>query len=100
MAWVTQGPIADRTREMLGASDSGIALYRRLLLEQAARVRAGEDPLGTIRDERENRVIELPHERNKYGAGAPFLLRSIEDGHARHSPLKDLVREMVQRASR
>jgi hypothetical protein len=28
MAWITQGPIADRTQEHLGASDKGVALYR------------------------------------------------------------------------
>src|SRR3954469_6821270 len=30
MAWVTQGPIADRTRENLGSSDKGVAMYRRV----------------------------------------------------------------------
>jgi len=33
MAWVTQGPLADRTRERLVASDEGVILYRRLLGE-------------------------------------------------------------------
>ncbi len=28
MAWETEGPIFDRTREHLGASDMGIALFR------------------------------------------------------------------------
>ena len=98
MAWVTQGPIADRTKETLGASDAGIALYRRLLLEQIERVRAGEDPMGTLRDPAGNAVIELPQERDKYGAGAAFLLRSLEDGHGRYSPLKDRIRALVKGA--
>jgi 5,5'-dehydrodivanillate O-demethylase len=96
MAWVTQGPIADRTREMLGSSDRGIALYRRLLLEQVERVRQGEDPLGVLRDD--PGVIDLPQEKNKYGGGAGFLLRSIENGHGRYSPLKEQVRELLARA--
>jgi 5,5'-dehydrodivanillate O-demethylase len=98
MAWVTQGGIADRTRETLGSSDAGIALYRRLLREQAEMARAGEDPMGVLRSERG--VLELPQERNKFGGGAEFLLRSIENGHGRHSPLKDQVREMLRHATR
>lgn len=97
MVWVTQGAIADRTREILGSSDRGIALYRRLLLDQIERVRAGEDPLGVIRDPERNRVIELPQEREKYGDGAAFLAESMEMGHARYSPIKDLVRELFAR---
>ncbi len=50
MAWETQGPIADRTREHLSYSDRGIVLFRRLLKEQITRVQQGLDPLGVIRD--------------------------------------------------
>jgi 5,5'-dehydrodivanillate O-demethylase len=91
MAWVTQGPIADRTRETLGSSDRGIALYRRLLLEQVEEVRSGHDPLGVIRDAEKNRVIELPQEREKFGQGKSFLAESIQMGHVRYSPIKDLI---------
>jgi 5,5'-dehydrodivanillate O-demethylase len=94
MAWVTQGEIADRTRETLGSSDEGIALYRRLLKEQMERVRAGEEPLGVVRKPHE--VIELPQERNKFLGGAEFLLRSIENGHGRHSPLVAQVRALYR----
>jgi 5,5'-dehydrodivanillate O-demethylase len=93
MAWVTQGPIADRTRETLGSSDAGIALYRRLLKEQVERVRAGEDPLGVVREE--HGILELPQEKDKFGGGAGFLLKSIENGHGRHSPLKDEVKALL-----
>ncbi|MFI5403244.1 MAG: aromatic ring-hydroxylating dioxygenase subunit alpha, partial [Planctomycetota bacterium] len=95
MAWVTQGEIADRTRETLGSSDQGIALYRRLLLEQVERVRAGEEPMGVVR--KDHAILELPQERNKFGGGAEFLLRSIENGHGRHSPLKEQVRAILAR---
>jgi len=91
MAWVTQGPIADRTREILGSSDRGIALYRRLLLDQVEVVRNGNDPLGVIRDPERNTIIELPQEREKFGQGAAFLAESMAMGHARYSPIKDKV---------
>lgn len=96
MACVTQGPVADRTRETLGASDQGIALFRRLLFEQAEHVAHGEDPLGVIRDPARNQVVELPQEREKYRAGGSFLRESIEMGHARYSPLKEQIIEMLE----
>ena len=95
MAWVTQGPIADRSREHLVSADRGIALYRRMLLEQIERVRSGEDPVGVIRDPEDNRIIELPQERNKYQGGAAFLAESVELGHARYSPIKDRIRALL-----
>jgi 5,5'-dehydrodivanillate O-demethylase len=54
MAWVTQGPISDRTTERLGTSDKGVILYRNLLLEQIEKVERGEDPMGVIRDPARN----------------------------------------------
>ncbi len=49
-AWVGQGPITDRTTEHLTTSDQGILLYRKLLLENLAKVERGEDPMAVIRD--------------------------------------------------
>jgi 5,5'-dehydrodivanillate O-demethylase len=59
MAWETQGAIANRSREILGASDRGIALYRRLLKEQLAILEKGGDPLGVIRDPALNGSISI-----------------------------------------
>jgi 5,5'-dehydrodivanillate O-demethylase len=59
MAWETQGPVTDRSREHLGAADRGIALYRRLLQEQIDKVAAGEEPEGIIRDAAVNERIEI-----------------------------------------
>ena len=50
MAWETQGPIADRTREHLSYSDKGIALLRRVLRENIQKAQDGEDPKGVVRD--------------------------------------------------
>ena len=59
MAWETQGPIADRTREQLGVSDEGIILFRKLLKEQIKIVQRGGDPMGIIRDPKKNKTIYL-----------------------------------------
>ncbi len=50
MAWETQGAVTDRSRELLGHSDRGVVLYRRLLRKQIDAVEAGNEPLGVIRD--------------------------------------------------
>ena len=65
MAWVTQGPIADRTKEKLGASDKGIVMYRKMLKRELDKIEQGEDPIGTLRDPARNHVIALPRERGK-----------------------------------
>jgi 5,5'-dehydrodivanillate O-demethylase oxygenase subunit len=95
MAWVSQGPIADRTRERLVETDRGIALFRRLLLEELERVATGGDPLGVVRDPAENEMIELPQERNKYGRGNSFLKEAIEMSHVRYSPIRESILELL-----
>ncbi len=59
MAWETQGEIADRTTEMIGASDTGVVMFRKLLREQIDKVQAGEEPDGVIRDPAINETIEF-----------------------------------------
>jgi 5,5'-dehydrodivanillate O-demethylase len=95
MAWVSQGPIADRTREMLVDTDRGIVMFRRLLFEQIELVRAGQDPLGIVRSPEENELIELPQEREKYGRGDAFLAESIAMSHARYSPIRRQILELL-----
>ncbi len=63
VAWITQGAIADRTKEKLGQSDRGVIMYRQVLEEQLAIVADGGDPMGTVRDAAKNKAIELPLER-------------------------------------
>ncbi len=96
MACVTQGAVADRTRETLASSDEGIVLLRRLLFDQIERVRRGEDPIGVVRCASQNEQIELPQETNKYGRGGKFLAESLAMGHARYSPLKDQILELLE----
>jgi phthalate 4,5-dioxygenase oxygenase subunit len=98
--WESMGPIADRTRERLVASDRGIALLRKLLFEQLERVAQGLDPLGVVRDPVENRIIELPQESEKYRDGAGFLAEALELSHVRYSPLRAEIARLVQGAPR
>lgn len=87
MAWVSPGPIADRSREILATSDRGIHLLRQMLIEEMERVAHGHDPLGTVRNPLENDCIALPQEDEKYGEGNRFLAESLQLGHARYSPI-------------
>lgn len=59
MAWETPGPIFDRSQELLGASDAGITMFRKLLREQISRVQDGHEPDGVIRDPAINEIIRF-----------------------------------------
>jgi phthalate 4,5-dioxygenase oxygenase subunit len=45
--WETMGPIADRGRERLGASDLAIVEFRRVMVDAARRFAAGQPAIGT-----------------------------------------------------
>jgi phthalate 4,5-dioxygenase oxygenase subunit len=45
--WETMGPIADRTRERVGASDVAIVQFRRIMIDAVRRFAGGEPPPGT-----------------------------------------------------
>jgi len=63
LAWESQGPIMNRSTEHLGGDDRGVIMLRKLLREQIDVVRAGGDPLGTIRDPAQNVIdFDLIHE--------------------------------------
>ena len=100
MTWVTQGAIADRTREQLVASDRGVVMLRELLFEQIERVGRGLDPMGVIRDPVENRIVELPQESNKYRGGAGFLAETLELSHVRYSPLRGEILRLLEAGTR
>lgn len=59
MAWETQGPIADRSKEHLGHADKGIVAFRRLLREQIALVQKGDTPMNVFRDPTKSNLIEV-----------------------------------------
>lgn len=58
MAWETQGPIADRTRERLTSADRGIILLREVMFREMKKVQRGQDPMGIIRDEAKNPFVD------------------------------------------
>jgi 5,5'-dehydrodivanillate O-demethylase oxygenase subunit len=69
LGWVAQGPVSDRTREHLSASDQGVILYHKLLIENMDRIARGEDPLGVIRDRAENEpMVDIRREQKRLGA--------------------------------
>jgi len=94
MAWISQGKIADRTQENLGATDIGIAMYRKMLRRELKNIANGVDPKAIVRDPVKNLYIELPFEKDKHhnsdGDGfSAFLLRT----HARYSPIaQDVIK--------
>jgi 5,5'-dehydrodivanillate O-demethylase len=57
--WATMGPTVDRTKEMLGDSDRGVVLYRRMLKEQAQIVAEGGEPMNVYRDPEKAKYIHL-----------------------------------------
>ena len=50
MAWETQGPILDRTRERLAGSDRGVVLYREMLKREIDKVARHMEPMNVFRD--------------------------------------------------
>jgi 5,5'-dehydrodivanillate O-demethylase len=91
MAWVTQGRIADRTREQLGAVDRGVIMLRRLFFAEMQRVDRGEDPMNVRRGPGSDAVIDLPQEVEKFGAGAGYLRDVLSATQARFSPRRDEI---------
>jgi 5,5'-dehydrodivanillate O-demethylase len=92
MAWVSQGEITDRTQEHLGRSDAGVAMLRKMFKENMRKVADGEDPLGTIREKHD--IINLPCEKDKFGAERTFAAAWINGGSMRYSPMKQQLLEL------
>ena len=60
IAWVGQGTIADRSQELLGSSDRGVAMIRNRFFEDMEAVAQGRDPKGIIRDPDTAKLVQLP----------------------------------------
>lgn len=71
MAWVTQGPIADRMNERLGAADVGLVKYRRMIQQQMELVAKGGIPHGTVPNAEKDRVIEFDVINERIGVTPP-----------------------------
>ena len=88
MAWVTQGPIADRSIERLATADRGVMHYRKMLQRELKRIADGNDPMGVIRNAAANARIEIPLERDKHHFSDGFE-RMVRKNHAQYSPIVD-----------
>ena len=97
MAWVTQGAIADRSNEALGATDRGITLYRRMLMRELKRMEAGEDPKNVVRDPEKNGVIALPLEGNKAQRADGFEAM-FKRHQVRYSPIAGEILDALRAA--
>ena len=71
MAWETQGPIFDRSREHLSSADKGVVILRRLLREQIDKVHNGGTPLGVRPAAEDARLIELEVINERIGLAHP-----------------------------
>ena len=58
MAWETQGPICDRTQERLTSSDRGVIMLRETMFREIKKVQQGVDPIGVVRDPKNNQRID------------------------------------------
>jgi 5,5'-dehydrodivanillate O-demethylase len=92
MAWVSQGEITDRTQEHLGRSDAGVAMLRKMFKENMKRVADGLDPIAITREKHD--IINLPCEKDKFGAERTFAAAWINGGSMRYSPIKEQLLEL------
>jgi 5,5'-dehydrodivanillate O-demethylase len=91
LAWSSQGPIAQRDLEKLGAGDSGVIKFRSLLISQMRMVQDGGEPsMNVFRDEDENSGLEwpvIPHESKEwvgaaYSSSGNYVYRPSESGYS------------------
>jgi LigXa C-terminal domain like len=64
VAQESQGVIADRTKEHLATSDRGILMLRQMIREAIDAVSQGKDPIGVIRDSKDNQPITFDSSRD------------------------------------
>jgi len=106
MVMTAQGPIVDRSQELLGTTDLGLVKFRRLLKEQIELVGSGKDPINIYRDPAANQRLALPHSRNFYDRGVFGEASSYRRGSAtgalgmQNSPINDLVEDLFEQAAR
>ena len=108
MVMMAQGPILDRSKEVLGTTDVGVVQFRRFLKEQILKVRDGGEPINLYRDPAKNRRLELPHSKNFYDRGVFGETKAVSyrRGSAtgalgmQNSPINELVEDLYEQAAR
>jgi 5,5'-dehydrodivanillate O-demethylase len=68
VAQESQGPIYDRTKEHLGASDEGVIMLRAMIKESIDAALQGSDPIWTLRDPAKNQKIAFDASMQEIGA--------------------------------
>jgi 5,5'-dehydrodivanillate O-demethylase len=69
MVMEAQGPVFDRSQELLGTTDRGIVLFRQQLDEQIALVEQGKEPsIAVVRDPAKNKMIEFEDATKPWGS--------------------------------
>ena len=108
-AWISQGPITDRTKEHLGRTDIPIVFMRRQFEEQMAIVEDGGEPMNVFRDP--NQMPDLIHggiwdEKDSAVIGVRTGVSNFRtayhkgygiDDADRYGPAMPLVIEMMQK---
>lgn len=106
LGWVSQGRIADRTRENLRSSDLGIVEMRKRFFADLDKAAKGEDPSGIIRDPARAACVPLPDIMRRYNVeGVPIaeyqkhpLLRERLAGFRHHFGQPPDVRRAFEEA--
>ena len=96
VAWSEQGEIADRTQEMLGSSDEGVIMFRKLLAEQIDVVLEGGDPINTVRDPAKNECITI--EAEDYGTFEDYVDNAFAYYDTSPHGFVDEVEDLFQKA--
>jgi hypothetical protein len=100
MCWINQGEIYDRTKEWLAASDRGLVLFRRLLMEQIKIVQDGGDPINTFRDMTKNQFIDLDPDNLHRPALAKYRENSVRyRSLGNSSPYFDELEELLRKGA-
>ena len=95
--WEGMGPISDRSKERVGASDVAVVAFRRLMVEAARIVRKGGPAIGTdraahrardhqfLRGRRaEDHQLAKPRRRQRGAAGTPCQTTTSREIAAKH----------------
>ena len=83
MAWATQGPIAQREKEILGESDVGIIMFRRQLKRNIQIMEDGGQPMNVFEP---HDVLHAPVEKVKFGLRAATRYVPPEAGDSKAVP--------------
>jgi len=92
-AWIAQGRIMDRTKELLCESDKGVRLLREMFLEQAALVAAGKEPMNVFRDPETAKAIRLAYieEEDNWGYQLTQLRSRARTANKWSPVLKEMI---------